>query len=62
MLNHIKLPLYLKEAQQNNYLHLLSHPKLVSNYNLQVFDKLLGKLEAMKNVEFDFKKFDSKQE
>ncbi len=60
MLNDIKLPLYLKEAEQNNYLHLLSHPKLVSNYNLQIFDKLLGKLTAMKNVEFNFRKFDRK--
>lgn len=61
MLNEIKLPLYLKEAEQNNYLHLLSHPKLVSDYNLQIFDKLLGKLTTLKNVEFDFKKFDSEQ-
>ncbi len=62
MLNEIKLPLYLKEAERNNYLHLLSHPKLVSDYNLHVFDKLLGKLKAMKNVEFNFKKFDLGQE
>jgi peptidoglycan/xylan/chitin deacetylase (PgdA/CDA1 family) len=62
MLNEIKLPLYLKEVEQNNYLHLLSHPKLVSDYNLQVFDKLLGKLATMKDVEFDFKKFDFKKE
>ena len=60
MLNDIKISLYLKEATQNNYLHLLSHPKLVSDYNLQTFGKLLGKLTAMENVEFDFKKFDWK--
>ncbi len=57
MLNDIKLPLYLKEASLNGYLHLLSHPKLVSDYNLQVFDKLLAKLNLLENVEFDFKKF-----
>lgn len=57
MLNDIKLPLYVNEAKQNNYLHLLSHPKLVSDYNLNVFDKLLGKLTALENAEFDFKKF-----
>jgi peptidoglycan/xylan/chitin deacetylase (PgdA/CDA1 family) len=57
MLNAVKMPLYLKEAQQNGYLHLLSHPKLVSDYNLQVFDKLLSKL-GKNNVEFDFKKFE----
>ncbi len=62
MLNEIKLPLYLKEVEQNSYLHLLSHPKLVSDYNLKVFDKLLGKLATMKDVEFDFKKFDLKKE
>ena len=58
MLNEIKLPLYLKEAKQNNYLHLLSHPKLVSDYNLQQFDNLLKKLIALGNTEFDFKKFE----
>ncbi len=57
MLNEVKLPLYIKEAKQYKYLHLLSHPKLISDYNLQVFDLLLQKLTATGNAEFDFKKF-----
>ena len=57
MLNTIKLPVYLLEPRRTNYLHLLSHPKLVSNYSLQVFDTLLKKVIVSDAVEFDFKKF-----
>jgi len=57
MLNDIKLPLYLRELNRNNYLHLISHPKLVSKYNLQVFEKLLEQINLLHNVEYDFKKF-----
>lgn len=57
MLNEVKLPLYLNQAINSNYLHLLSHPKLVSDYNLQIFDILLKKLSGIGQVEFDFKKF-----
>jgi len=58
MLNEVKLPLYIKKVEQENYLHLLSHPKLVSDYNLKVFDKLLKKLTTKSNIEFDFKNFE----
>lgn len=58
MLNAVKLPLYLKEAREKKYLHLLSHPKLVSAYNLHIFDKLLYRLKSSGSCEFDFKKFE----
>lgn len=57
MLNTVKIPLYLSELRRTSYLHLLSHPKLVSGYNLEVFDTLLKKIRALGPVEFDFKKF-----
>ncbi len=61
MLNQVKLPLYIKAANETNYLPLLSHPKLVSDYNLKMFDELLYKLRKGDNVEFDFKKFEWKK-
>lgn len=61
MLNQVKLPLYLKAAQKTNYLPLLSHPKLVSDYNLKTFDILLDRLNRTGKVEFDFKKFEWKK-
>jgi peptidoglycan/xylan/chitin deacetylase (PgdA/CDA1 family) len=56
MLSAVKLPLYFKEIETQGYLHILSHPKLVSSYNIEMFDKLLSKIGKFKHVEFDFKK------
>jgi hypothetical protein len=56
MLSVAKLPLYFKEIETQGYLHILSHPKLVSKYNIETFDKLLSKIGKFKHVEFDFKK------
>jgi hypothetical protein len=57
MLNAIKLPVYLSELNRTRYLHVLSHPKLVSDYNIDAMDILLKKITASGTVEFDFKKF-----
>jgi hypothetical protein len=56
MLNCIKLPRYLNQAKRAGYLHLLSHPKLISENNLSTFDRLLQQLN-LRNAEYDFKKF-----
>jgi hypothetical protein len=39
------------------YLHFLSHPKLVSENNLEAFDTFLKDITFKYEVEFDFKKF-----
>lgn len=57
ILNAVKLPVYLSELKHTNYLHILSHPKLVSDYNIGAMDSLLKKVNASGKVEFDFKKF-----
>lgn len=57
MLNEVKFFIYLKELRQNNYLHIISHPKLVSENSLQLFNKLLQKISIADKTEFDFKQF-----
>jgi peptidoglycan/xylan/chitin deacetylase (PgdA/CDA1 family) len=57
LLNELKLPLYLKEAKDSNYLHLLSHPKLISEYNLKMFKNFLNQVTASEDVIFDFEEF-----
>lgn len=57
LLNEVKLPLYLSEAKDRGYLHLLSHPKLISEYNLRIFSFFLDRITSQEEVEFDFEQF-----
>jgi peptidoglycan/xylan/chitin deacetylase (PgdA/CDA1 family) len=57
LLNELKLPLYIAEAENSDYLHLLSHPKLISEYNLRMFDNFLNRVTSSDDVVFDFAEF-----
>jgi hypothetical protein len=54
-LNHYKTYLYLNHIKETGYLHLLSHPKLMSPGSIAEFEYLLSKLSKMKAVCYDFK-------
>lgn len=41
-MNTFKIQYYMKELEQRNHLHIISHPKLVSDYTLDVLDKFLA--------------------
>lgn len=55
-LNLYKVGMYLKHLKQAGYLHLLSHPKLMSPHSVQMLDFLLQSITKMKEVNYDFKK------
>jgi hypothetical protein len=57
LLNELKLPLYITEANDSDYLHLLSHPKLISEYNLKMFNHFLNKVTSSQDIVFDFAEF-----
>lgn len=57
LLNELKLRLYLNEARNSDYLHLLSHPKLISEYNLKMFSTFLDTVTSSGEVVFDFEEF-----
>ncbi len=57
LLNEVKLPLYLNEVEKQRYVHFLSHPKLISEYNLRIFNEFLFKVTETGDVEFDFEEF-----
>lgn len=42
-MNTFKIRYYMNELEQNNHLHIISHPKLVSDYTLEVLDKFLAR-------------------
>lgn len=48
---------FLKLTRKKNYLHFISHPKLLSESNLKHFDKYLQRISNKNKVEFDFRKF-----
>lgn len=54
-LNRYKTHLYLKHIKKTGYLHLLSHPKLMSPASIAEFEHLLSKLSRIKAVSYDFK-------
>lgn len=49
---------YLKAAKNTDYMHFLSHPKMITPLQLRLFDRFLGALKS-KNIETDFRKFTS---
>ena len=54
LLTIVKLPLYLSFMEKHDYMHFISHPKMISNHNLSVFDKFLGKVFNKYTIETDF--------
>ncbi len=53
LLNKYKASLYLKKLKKEDFLHIISHPKLFSPANIQAFDKFIKKVKRKYNVETD---------
>ena len=51
-----KLSLYKKHLQENDYLHIISHPKMVSRHNLKMFDRFLKSIKQQFEINTDYKK------
>lgn len=56
LLNRVKLPLYLRYVKHNDYMQLISHPKMLTEHNLDAFGSFLNKLKNRYNLNTDFKK------
>jgi len=54
LLTIVKLPLYLRFMEKNHYMHFISHPKMITNHNLSIFDKFLEKVFNKYSIETDF--------
>ncbi|MFN0188212.1 MAG: hypothetical protein ACKVQV_05875 [Bacteroidia bacterium] len=55
-LSLIKLLVYKKHLSQTNFLHLVSHPKMLGRHNLFIFDKFLKSVYKKHNIETDYMK------
>lgn len=58
LLNASKLVLYKKFLSENNYMHFISHPKMLSLHNLKAIDKFLHFASTKYVLNTDFKKID----
>ncbi|HLP51919.1 MAG TPA: hypothetical protein VK154_13615 [Chitinophagales bacterium] len=43
-MNSVKIDYYMQELENHNHLHIISHPKLISDYTLDVLDKFLARV------------------
>lgn len=46
---------YRKFAKEKNYMHFISHPKMLSRHNLRVFDDFLNHVHRQYDVQTDFR-------
>jgi hypothetical protein len=60
LLNKVKLPLYLNYLKHNDYMQLISHPKMLSQHNIDVFNNFLKKISVTYNLNTDFLKLQPK--
>lgn len=51
-----KLSTYLKFINKNNYMHFISHPKMLIQHNHKMFEKFLRKVYDKYEIESDFRK------
>lgn len=56
LLTAVKLPAYLKYMRQNDYMHFISHPKMLTQHNHKIFKAFLQKVYNEFEIETDFKK------
>jgi hypothetical protein len=56
LLTAVKLPLYNSYLEKNDYMHFISHPKMITNHNLSIFGKFLKKAYDKFEIETDFHK------
>lgn len=53
-LSLVKLQVYKKHLSQTNFLHLVSHPKMLGRHNLYIFEKFLKSVYGKHKIETDF--------
>ncbi|MBI9068004.1 MAG: hypothetical protein JEZ09_11975 [Salinivirgaceae bacterium] len=56
LINRYKSSLYTKMLNKEKYIHFISHPKLISEYNLIQFENWLKEIASKYFIETDFKK------
>lgn len=56
LLTDVRLPLYLEHIRRTDYMHFISHPKMLSTYNISVFKKFLTTFTRQHSFETDFRK------
>jgi hypothetical protein len=56
MLNPSLLPTLKRKIAKNEFIHFLSHPKLLSKGSLKELDKLLTFSNKKFTIEYDFKR------
>jgi hypothetical protein len=54
MLNPVLMPLFKKTIRERDFIHFISHPKLMTRVGLRNFDKLLAHCNESYEVEYDF--------
>jgi hypothetical protein len=54
-LTAVKLRAYLQHLSQGDYMHFLSHPKMVNRHNLKTFSEFLEKVFTAHEIETDFR-------
>lgn len=57
LLTVAKLKIYLKYIEKNNYMHFISHPKMLSDHNIKMFDKFLSSVSKKYQIESDYRAF-----
>jgi hypothetical protein len=55
-LNYIKVQEYKNYLKSNNYIHFISHPKMLSEHSLVQFSNFLSHITKKYRVETDYKK------
>lgn len=55
-LGYFKLPAYLKHLNENQYLHLISHPKILNRHQIYILKKLLEHAFKNETPETDYMK------
>lgn len=56
LLSSVKLGDYLNFFDNKNYMHFISHPKMLTHHNINMFDAFLKSVYSKYKVETDFKK------
>lgn len=57
LLTVAKLKTYLRYIEKNNYMHFISHPKMLSAHNIKTFDKFLTIISKKYQIESDYRSF-----
>ena len=55
-MNAVKMPAYIHYFNENDYLQFVSHPKMLSNHNIETTARFLKKVTKKYDIEYDFVK------